>query len=112
MFCRTCGTQLNASASKCLACGESIRQQPPLPDTPVQIPNYLVHAILVTICCCLPFGIPAIVYAAQVNDKIQSGDIHGAMECSRKAKMWVTWSFVLGLLVSVLSFLITLAGRL
>ena len=38
------------------------------------IPNYLVQAILTTLFCCLPFGIVAIVYAAQVNTKIEAGD--------------------------------------
>jgi len=28
------------------------------------IPNYLTQAILVTLCCCVPFGIVAIVNAA------------------------------------------------
>jgi len=37
------------------------------------VPNYLVQAILCTICCCLPFGIVAIVYAAQVNGKVAGG---------------------------------------
>ena len=33
------------------------------------VPNYLVHAILVMIFCCQPFGVVAIVYAAQVDGK-------------------------------------------
>ena len=37
------------------------------------VPNYLVFAILATVFCCLPTGIPAIVYAAQVNGKLQAG---------------------------------------
>src|SRR5574341_669048 len=55
-----------------------------------EIPSYLVPAILTTVCCCLPFGIVAIVYAAQVKSKINAGDIAGAKESSRKAQMW-TW---------------------
>lgn len=54
------------------------------------IPNYLVPSILVTIFCCVPFGIPAIVYAAKVDGLISRGDIAGAMEASNKAKLW-TW---------------------
>ena len=57
-----------------------------------KVPNYLVQSILVTLFCCLPFGIAAIIYAAQVNGKVQAGDIVGAMESSRKAKMWCWWS--------------------
>ncbi|MGD0060607.1 MAG: CD225/dispanin family protein [Verrucomicrobiia bacterium] len=66
----------------------------PRPD----VPNYLVPAILSTICCCLPLGIVAIVFAAQVNTKLQAGDIPGALEASRKARMWVWLAVVLGLL--------------
>lgn len=55
---------------------------------PANIPNYLVQSILVTLFCCLPFGIVAIVFAAQVNGKLQSGDIQGAMQASSQAKMW------------------------
>ncbi|HEX3998914.1 MAG TPA: CD225/dispanin family protein [Pirellulales bacterium] len=52
-----------------------------------QLPNYLVPAILSTICCCLPFGIVAIVYAAKVNGKLAAGDYEGARRSSDSAKM-------------------------
>lgn len=75
------------------------------------IPNYLVQSILVTIFCCWPFGIPAIVYAAQVNGKAISGDYQGAIDASNKAKMWCWWSFGSGLAIGVLYFvLIAVAG--
>lgn len=73
-----------------------------------QIPNYLVQAILVTVCCCLPFGIPAIVYAAQVNSKLAGGDIAGAQYSSDRAKMWCWISFLLGLVGSGLYFVLIL----
>ena len=60
------------------------------------VPNYLVQAILVTIFCCLPAGIVSIVYAAQVNSKLAAGDMNGALESSRSAKMWAWISFGLG----------------
>lgn len=62
-----------------------------------KIPNYLVQSILVTLCCCLPLGVPAIVFAAQVNGKQANGDMAGAMESSRKAKMWCWIAFGFGL---------------
>jgi hypothetical protein len=67
------------------------------------VPNYLWQSIVVTACCCLPFGIAAIVFAAQVNSKLAAGDVQGAMESSRKAKMWCWIAFGLGL-VSNLGF--------
>ena len=37
-------------------------------------------AILATLCCCVPTGIVAIVYAARVDNKRSSGDLQGAIE--------------------------------
>lgn len=66
------------------------------------VPNYLVQAILVTIFCCLPLGIVAIVFAAQVNGKLAAGDYTGAVGTSKKAKMWCWLSFGIGLGVIVI----------
>ncbi len=68
---------------------------------PIQVPNHLAQAILVTLLCCLPFGIVAIVYASQVNGRLQAGDIRGAIDASGKASTWVWVSFGAGLLVSI-----------
>ena len=61
------------------------------------MPNYLVQAILVTIFCCLPLGIVSIVFAAQVNGKVNAGDFDGARRTSDNAKMWAWISFGCGL---------------
>ncbi len=71
-------------------------------NQPVNIPNYLVQSILVTLFCCLPFGIVAIVFAAQVNSKAQAGDIQGAMQASKQAKTWCWASVGVSLVVFVL----------
>jgi len=63
----------------CLNCSAALWQTAPT------IPNHLVGAILVTIFCCQIFGIISIVYAAQVNGKLASGDVPGAVACSNKA---------------------------
>jgi hypothetical protein len=72
---------------------------------PTNIPNYLVPAILATLCCgCgLPFGIISIVYSTQVNSKVAAGDIQGAMNASQKAKMWFIIAIVVGLLGGIIS---------
>ncbi|HKO55598.1 MAG TPA: CD225/dispanin family protein [Thermoanaerobaculia bacterium] len=72
------------------------------PAAPGSVPNYLVQSILVTLCCCLPAGIVAIVYAAQVNSKLNAGDIAGAEEASRNAKLWSWIGFGVGILVIVI----------
>ena len=48
----------------------------------------MVWAILVTIFCFLPFGIPAIVYAGKVNALWDNGNYDAAREAARKARMW------------------------
>lgn len=75
-------------------------------------PNYLVWAILSTLFCCLPLGIPSIVFAAQVNSKYANGDVAGAMESSAKAKKFAIWSAVAGVIVTGLYivFLVAVAG--
>lgn len=84
---------------------------------PQQIPNYLVHAILTTLCCCLPLGIVSIIYATQVNTKRDAGDIAGAWEASKNAKKWamiaagvgVVWLIIV-IAMNGLAFLAALAG--
>jgi hypothetical protein len=64
--------------------------------------NYLVWAILSTICCCLPLGVASIVFASQVNSKWSGGDFAGAYEASKKAKTFAIWATVAGVVVNVL----------
>lgn len=70
------------------------------------IPNYLVQSILVTLFCCLPAGVVSIVFAAQVNSKVQAGDYAGAAQASKTAKTWAWVSFGIGVGVAVLYLLI------
>jgi|TARA_B100001971_G_C18187068_1_gene536289 hypothetical protein len=51
-----------------------------------------------------------IVHAAQVNAKAQAGDIAGAEESARKAKMWSLWGLGLGLVVFGGYVLLALVG--
>ena len=73
------------------------------------IPNYLVPAILVTLLCCVPSGIVAIVYASQVNSKKQVGDFGGAAAASSKAQTWCWVSVGLGLIVAILNVIIAVS---
>ncbi len=82
--------------------------QGPVAHPPIE--NYLVAAILVTIFCCWPLGIPAIVYAAKVDGCVARNDIAGALEASKQAKTWTWVSFGLGLGFYLFMFLIVAAG--
>ena len=77
---------------------------------PQRIPNYLIPSILVTIFCCLPLGIVAIIFAAQVNGKVAAGDIAGAQSSSRTARTLVIVSVVVGVVVIGIALLAGLLG--
>src|SRR3954465_14056225 len=111
MFCPQCGTANPDNVAQCAQCGSAIQPlAPPPPQSYAQqyapqgpvVESYLVPSILVTVLCCLPFGIPAIIYAAQVPDKLQRGDIAGAQQSSKNAKMWCIVAVVAPLVLGVL----------
>jgi hypothetical protein len=126
MFCSQCGANNTDTATVCMQCGRSLQAGPPpvplqpagafqpglVQAPPVAVQNYLVFAILATVLCCLPAGIPAIVYAAQVNGKLQMGDVAGAQLASNNAKMWCLISAGLGLGVGVIYGVLVMVGLL
>ena len=81
---------------------------PPSPGYPPQQPagqapnNYLVWSILVTLFCCLPFGIVAIVKSSQVNGLWAQGRYAEAQASAESAKKWVIWSVVIGVVVGII----------
>ncbi|MCW5515882.1 CD225/dispanin family protein [Muriicola sp. Z0-33] len=57
-------------------------------NVPTKPNNYLVLAIICTVCCCLPAGIVSIIYAAKVNEAYARGDYEVALKASNNAKIW------------------------
>ncbi len=78
------------------------------PELPSSVPTHLVKAILSTCVCFAPLGIVAIVFAAQVNVRLQYGDRAGAMKASQQANFYGNLSIWLGIL-SYLALLATIA---
>ncbi|MFZ2653725.1 MAG: CD225/dispanin family protein [Victivallales bacterium] len=106
MFCKKCGTQNDKNSYKCSKClaflhetGATGKQTTAKKD----IPNYLIPSILVTIFCCWPVGIPAIIFAAQVNSKLAAGDYNGAVIASGKAKLFTIIAVISGFIVILFS---------
>ena len=66
--------------------------------TPQMPSNHLVWAIIATICCCIPTGVIAIIYASKVSPAYMRGDYNAALNASSKAELWVIISFVAGLI--------------
>ena len=61
---------------------------PPPAGGTATVPNYLVWAIISICGCGWPLAIPAIIFATQVNTKLAAGDIAGAENASKKAKLF------------------------
>ncbi len=120
-FCRQCGTDLTVSqpAPPPFTGQDQPSQErpdpfasapPPYYGSPTHIDNNLVWAILATICCCVPTGIVAIVYAAQVNGKLAEGDDATAQRYANSARLWVIISAFLGGGAAIIYFLATFIG--
>lgn len=107
MYCTSCGTAHAAGATVCPKCGQAIRSFP----APPAIRNHLVAAIFTTLCCCMPFGIVALVYSAQVNTKLAAGDVAGAQAASDSARTWTLVAFLAGLLTFGASALLSLLDK-
>lgn len=75
---------------------------PPNEPTPPMPPTFMVWAILSTICCCLPAGVVAIIYSAQVSSKYFSRDYEGARRVSERTEIWIIVSIVLGIIANAL----------
>ena len=80
------------------------------PEKPINWVPYLVLSIITTVCCCLPFGIVGIVYAAKINSAVNTGDYAEAERAARTAKIWIIVSAVVGVLVNIVFVIMTYAG--
>ena len=137
MRCSHCGSENEEGLFRCTRCGEVLeyyggpvqeapvdeaapeaphpRSGPPGPRPPrrrvtANVPTNLALAIVSTVLCCMPAGIVAIVFAAQVQGKLDRGDIRGAQKASNAARTWAIVSIVLGVVVGFLFFVVGAMG--
>lgn len=64
--------------------------------------TWMAESILVTIFCCLPFGIAGIVFAAKISSLYAAGQYEEAVEASNNAAKWTKIGFFVGLAVMVI----------
>lgn len=90
-------------------------QQTPPPlhpqgDIPPRPKTWLVQSILVTLFCCLPFGIVGIVYAVRVNSLYDQTLYNDAVRSSNKARKWMMFGLFAGLIYLVFLLIMMLLG--
>jgi hypothetical protein len=102
MYCDKCGAHNPDGSTACSACGASLTSPYQSPtaggwtDVPRPINNFLIPAIFATVCCCHPFGVVSIFYAAQVNAWLAGGHVAAAAKAAQNAKMWFWIALGLG----------------
>ena len=72
--------------------------------------SYLVFSILVTVLCCVPLGIVALIYACQVDGHWSRGAYDEAESASKRAKAFCLISLGIGILSYIVSFGFALIG--
>lgn len=68
--------------------------------------TWMAESILVTVFCCLPFGIAGIVFASKVSSLYAAGNYEAALQASKDAGKWPKIGFIVGLVVIVLYLLV------
>lgn len=72
----------------------------PLMEKPPK--NWLIESILVTLLCCLPFGIVGIIHATKVETLWNTGQRDAAIKAANDAAKWVKIGFFIGIAVYVI----------
>jgi hypothetical protein len=82
---------------------------PPPPVTASPVGNSLALAIVATVVsvifCCLPHGVVSLIFALQVDKKAKAGDMVGAINAAKQAKMWA----IISLAISIVWLVIGIA---
>lgn len=125
MFCPKCGGKLEEGQQYCAKCctnASEIAEQPvatPAAEEPEvveavvvqpKLNTWLVPSILVTACCCLPFGIVGIIFASKASSALKVGNYEEASQNAAKAKMWTLIGLGIGIVTNAIAFIINFAA--
>ena len=111
MVCPHCQSQVPLNAAACPSCGMDLSNvstpqaaaPQPTPASPPKLNTWLVPSILVTVRCCLPFGIVAIVFASKANSCLGAQDYEGAQKAAKTAKIWFWVALGTGLVGNIIA---------
>ncbi|MBO5025528.1 MAG: CD225/dispanin family protein [Bacteroidaceae bacterium] len=89
--------------------GQAVPPPPPSGDNP-KPDNYMLWAVLSTVCCCIPIGAYAIYCAAQVDTLYRQGDYAGALAKANDVKTWSIIAAVAGAVVNGIYMFVMIAS--
>lgn len=75
-------------------------------ETQICPKTWMTESILVTLFCCLPFGIVGIINASKVSSLYAQGLFAEAQLASDNAKKWTKIGFIVGLVFIIIYMLI------
>jgi hypothetical protein len=78
---------------------------PPPSGAAANIPNYMVMGVL-SIFCCWPLAIFALMNAAKVNKLAAAGDIAGATQASASAKKFAMIGIIGGIIIWIINAIV------
>jgi succinate dehydrogenase/fumarate reductase cytochrome b subunit len=90
--------------------GQTVEQVDEPRKVVVKPDNNMLMAILTTICCCVPFGIVAIIKASQVNNLFAMKQYEAAQASADEAKKWSYIGIGVGLLIGIVYFIFCFVG--
>ena len=118
MYCEYCGNQIAPNSGFCPCCGAKLNGNPQgagaqmnYNGTRPQLNTWLIPAILVTVLCCMPFGLVSVIFATKANNALNTGNYQQAQIDSERAKIWFFVALVLGFISTVLYVLATIAAE-
>jgi hypothetical protein len=86
--------------------------EPPVTPPSSQCPKtWLVESILVTIACCLPFGIAGIVFATKVTSYYTKGLYKEATEASSNAAKYTKIGFIVGIVLDIIYIIVAVCSE-
>lgn len=118
--CSECGAQISDAASACPRCGAPLKkvtygttsqQSMNTGSANVCPETHLAKAIVVTLLCCWPVGVPAIINAAGVSSAFAAGNYQEAVQKSEKANKWSNYCIIAGVVfwLIYIAFIIVVA---
>ncbi len=124
-YCKFCGKVIHEASQFCPYCGGQVhgfqenvaRVEEPVviqtitpPNAPRRPSSNLALAIFTTLCCCLPFGIVAIVYGIKVDKLYFEGKHEEALLASENARRWAVFAIIFGIIIYLISWVLSIAG--